>query len=98
MFAVDDIDSTFSESKMSFLNKIFMNINTVIEDFKNRMRLKKTKKSSSASHSAFAIYDSKELNKDSNDDSKKNSSKKNKKTFFRKKNIESVECICDKKH
>ena len=98
LFAVDDIDSTFSESKMSFLNKIFMNINTVIEDFKNRMRLKKTKKSSSASHSAFAIYDSKESNKDSNDDSKKNCSKKNKKIFFRRKNIESVECICVKKH
>ena len=102
LFVVDDIDSTFSKSKMNFLNSTIMNIYSIIEQFRNRMRLRKTKKSTSASHFAFAIFDWKESNKESNKNlnkySNKASNKKNKKSFFRKKSIEAFECICDKKH
>ena len=71
-----------------------MNIHTIIKQFRNRMCLRKTKKTTSVSHFAFAIFDSKKSNKDSN----RISNKKNKKLFFRKKSIEAFECICDRKH
>ena len=66
-----------------------MNIHSIIEQFRNRIRLRKTKKSTSALHFTFAIFDLKDSNKTSN--------KKNKKSFFRRKSIEALECICDKK-
>ena len=73
-----------------------MNTYTIIDQFKNRMRLKKTKKSTFVLHFAFAIFDLKELDNNSNKDSKKEFSNKN--SFFRRKSIECFECICNKTH
>ena len=87
LLAVDDLDSTFSGSKMDLLDNATMNIHTIIEEFRNRIRLRKTKKSAPASHSAFPVAETKESSKDSN-----------KRPSFRGKSIEPAKCICGKKH
>ena len=93
LLAVDDIDPIFSGPKMDLLENTTMNIHSVIDDFRNRMRLRKTKKSASASHSAFAVNEASQT-----EDSNKNSQKENKKPSFRGKSIEPAKCICGKKH
>ena len=91
LLAVKHIDSFFSESFFIQMKKTTLNIFDVIKNFRHNVRMLNDVKSA-FSHSAFAIYDSKKSSKESS------TSNENKKTFFRKKNIESFECICDKNH
>ena len=87
LLAVRHIDSFFLEVLLIRMKKMTLNIFEIIENFRHNVCILKNAKSTFFSHFAFAIYDLKELNRDSNNDSNKNSKKEflNKNSFFRKK-------------
>ena len=95
LLAVRHIDSSFSGPLLIQMRKTTLNIFEIIENFRHNVRMLKNAKSASSSHSAFAIYDSKKSSKESSTSKQKSS---NKKPSFRRKDIESFECICDKNH